>query len=466
MTRLPLLAAVILALPVGVATSAEPAPPPAADQPPEPPPITWDAYIAEIERTNPLMDAAKAGLDVFAQKLKQADWAYFPSIKLDAGIVPIPKAETDSNNNTTIDWSSWGVFYQVKLTIVQPLYTFGKIASLQRAAKHGRAAGRAAVDLARWELRYRAAGAWYGRLLAEELKGIIKDGEKWLDKATKNQEKMRDEDADDYDQSEHMRLNTRVADFEVLATQNAEIMRVSSDGMRLLLGRPPGNIPKPAVNELAPIAIELQPVERYVALARKAPGLDLARNERDARRALASNKDAELWPDIVFIGEVRLEDNTFDEDLTSGSSLIDEFPVTGLIGMRWNLDIPRRIHIAKEAWAEARKSAKTLEVKERLSELEVRQTYQQLLNKQKLVDVFRKSQKAAQGWMQGNWDLYDAGFGNFRDVMDALVQFYSKKAGYLQQVHEFNLLVFKLSQAIGVDITTLTTAEADKAALP
>jgi hypothetical protein len=40
-------------------------------------------------------------------------------------------------------------------------------------------------------------------------------------------------------------------------------------------------------------------------------------------------------------------------------------------------------------------------------------------------------------------------------VMDALVQFYQKKFGYLKVVFDHNLVVWRLSQAIGVDIRSL-----------
>ncbi len=468
---LPLRHLIALAAAVGLLTStavraAEPAP--AADAattaaaPTPPAPMSWRSFVTEVERRNPLMRAARAGLDVFEAKLGQADWAYFPSIKLDAGVVPFPEITDDDDGNTDLNWSKWGVFYQVKLSLVQPIWTFGKIAALQRAAAHGQRVGQAQVEIARWELRYRAAEAYYGRLLAGELDVIVSDGEDWLSKAEERLERLRDEDSPEYDQSEHLRLKTRVADFHVLAAQNAELMAVSSAGIRLLLDRQDGAVPALEETELRPIEVALAPVEHYVALLRdNSPELRMARAGRDARAALAERRDAELWPDIVFIAEMRFEDNTLDEDLTVATDILADLPVTGLVGLRWNLDVPIRLERANEAWAEANKTKYEAEAAGLLSELKVRRLYQQLAGKQKLVEVFRRSQKSAQGWLTANWDLYDAGFGNFRDVMDALVQFYSKKAGYLQQVHEHNLLIYKLSQVVGVDLTEVPVEAGD-----
>jgi len=39
--------------------------------------------------------------------------------------------------------------------------------------------------------------------------------------------------------------------------------------------------------------------------------------------------------------------------------------------------------------------------------------------------------------------------------MDALVQFYGKKVGYLKTVHEHNLLIVELGGIIGQDLSSL-----------
>ena len=96
-----------------------------------------------------------------------------------------------------------------------------------------------------------------------------------------------------------------------------------------------------------------------------------------------------------------------------------------------------------------------LQVAEQMAAVEIHRLVQDLRGKIELMASYKKAQKAAQGWLTASWDLYDSGFGSFRDVMDALVQFYRRKVGYLQAVHEHNLLVYELSRAVGADITQL-----------
>ena len=46
-------------------------------------------------------------------------------------------------------------------------------------------------------------------------------------------------------------------------------------------------------------------------------------------------------------------------------------------------------------------------------------------------------------------DLYDAGFGNVKEVTDALVEFYKRKLGYLKAAYDYNDAVARLSKAVG-----------------
>jgi outer membrane protein TolC len=126
-----------------------------------------------------------------------------------------------------------------------------------------------------------------------------------------------------------------------------------------------------------------------------------------------------------------------------------------VLGLRWKLDVPQRVFQTDEARARARRAEHEAAVQAALQEFKVRQLTQELVNKRELLRVFADSQKSAQGWLTATWDTYDAGFGSFRDVMDALVQFYQKKFGYLKLVFEHNLVTWRLSQAIGADVRTL-----------
>ena len=422
-----------------------------------PEPWTWDRYLEAVENGHPLMDAARAGLDQLQAKLDQAEWAIFPSFKLEAAATITPKV-TGNALESHSDWGTVGFFGKAVLEMVQPLWTFGKIGSLQRAANAGIDVGKAAVEVARWELRVRASEAWMGRLLSRELDAILADGKVWIDKAEKRMDRLKAADSDEYDQMEHLRLKTRAAEFYQLQADNLLLQMQAREGLRLLLRRPAGEEVALADTTLTPYEFEVQSADDYVAIMRQNdPGVRLARENARAQHALADAKAAEAWPDIVFVGQVNFSEGTQIENQGSyfANDPYHDHSVGGVLGLRWKLDVPQRIFQTDEARARAARADAEADVQADLQEFKVRQLAQELANKRELIRIFAESQKAAQGWLTATWDTYDAGFGSFRDVMDALVQFYQKKFSYLRMVFEHNTTTWKLSQAIGSDIRAL-----------
>jgi len=432
---------------------------------PEPRAVGWDELVERVEETSPLMAAARSGLERFGYTMSRADWAYFPSFRLDAGVAPVPTISGEGFG-VSVDLSSWGYFYRVSLTMAQPVYTFGKIAGLSAAAERGLDVGHAQVDVARWELRYRAAQAYQGALLSRDLDALFAEGKGWLDKAEARMARLRDEDSDDYDQIGHLRLKSRVADFWQMEAENRALHTTSHAGLRVLLSLPADQPVRPREDSLEPVALTLAPVEVCLAVGeRSMPGLRLARAGAAAKSALADAAEAAVWPDFVVVGELSATDSNAieaDGSVPGGGDL--GLAAGLLLGLRWDLDVAQKVLRGREARAEARQLGHRARAARDLMEVEVRRIYQQLTDRARLLGITRKSMTAARGWLTASWDLYDAGFGNFRDVMDALVQFYSKKVGYLKVVHEHNLLIVELSRAIGHDITTPVPAASPAAA--
>lgn len=463
--RVPLIAlAVLLASPLQAdAETPSPTSTPAAVPTPAPPGPgdterhTLESLQAAIENDHPLMDAARAGLSQLEARLSQAEWAIFPSFKL-TGTATITPTLTGDPLSFESSWDTVGVFGSVRLEMVQPLWTFGKISALQAAATAGVEVGKATLEVARWELRVRSAEAWLGRLLGRELDAILVDGQSWIQKAEKRMEKLKAEDSDEYDQLEHLRLKTRVAEFWQLAYDNKMLVQQSQEGMRLLLRKPRGTTIEMAEKDLEPYKLTVLSADAYVEIMRKNdPSLALARRGAKAQQELATARGRELLPDFVLVGQAGIARANQIEDQHSpfANDPFNNRVAGAALGLRWELDVAQKVFQRDEARARARRAKAEAMAQEDLQEFKVRGLALDLKNKSELLTISAESQKAAQGWLTATWDTYDAGFGTFRDVMDALVQFYQQKFGYLKLVFDHNLVAWKLSQAIGVDVRTL-----------
>lgn len=418
--------------------------------------VAWEDLVERVERTSPFMNAARSGLDAMESQLERAQWARFPSFRLEAGGTPTPEIQTNGFD-FDVDWSRWGYFYRVGITMVQPVYTFGRIRALRAAARSGVDVGKAQVDLARWELRVRMAQAYYGAQLAKELGDILRDGRSWLEKAESRMDRLRAADADSYDQMEHLRLKTRSAEFFQLEADQRQLEVTSLTGLRLLMSRGPDSPVVPAADGLKPIELGELSVETLVsAMVEHQPKFRMAQAAGKAKSALADSKASELWPQVVFLADGSVNDSNVLS--TEGTLMEGEtigYSIAVLLGMRWNLDVPQRLAVRDQARAEANAAVSRAQVARDMAELEVRRVYQALVDKRLLIDIYARSKKAAKGWLTAAWDTHDAGFGSFRNVMDALLQFYGKRLAHLKAVHEYNIMVHELSRAVGFDVTSL-----------
>lgn len=414
----------------------------------------YDA-VAVIEASHPMMYAARAGLQGLEAKLKQAQWAYFPSFELTVGIAPTPEITGDALKSTT-HWDKWGYAAGARLTMVQPVYTFGKIRSLQRAGEQGIEIGDAGIDLVRLELRYRLAQAWFGVLLARENRKMIDDGREWLYKAADRMESLRDEDSDDYDQSEYLRLRSREAEFYALEAENRLLETRAVHGLRLLTGETDPTKGVPLDEELEALEVTLTTPAQLVALAMENdPLMRINRANEQVKSYMHDHKRAQLLPDLVVLAEANAatSDVIEDQDSSFAHNAAHRLDARAIVALRWQLDVPQRIFQEREAKAFANMAAGETETSLQLAELNVRGLWQEMENVRVLIDAYKKSKTAAQGWLTTNWDLYQDGFADFNEVMDSLEQTVGKRAAYLKSVHDHNILVYALSRAVGQDIS-------------
>lgn len=416
--------------------------------------VAWPALVAEIEQTHPLMMAAHAGLERFEAALQSARWRHSPVFDIEAGLGPQPSVRQDAGK-TIVDAERWGYYYRVGVRLEQPLYSFGKLAGLKLAAAHGVEVGQAHVEVARWELRYRAARAYQGAVLSRELAGLLEEGARWIEKVQVRLEEMRKQDSERYDQMAHLRLKSRLGHFAQMNLDNQGLHEEAHQALRLLLSRPSERSVRPIEEEVAPTSLTLAPLADYLAIAdRQRPALREARADATAKSALADSAEAAIWPDVLLMGEFSAVDSDVIEVPGAVPGDRPEGVAAGLLlGLRWRLDIPQAIAQGRAVRAHAEQLAQRARSARATMEAEVRRLHSRLTRQSSVLTAMNDAKVAARSWLSASWELYDSGFGDLRDVTDALEQFWTTHVGHLRAVVAHNLLIVELSRAVGQDIT-------------
>ena len=406
------------------------------------------------------MAEARAGLERFEAALKSAQWSHFPVLELNAhfGLGPEGGALEAS---ATQEERRWGDTYRFGVTLEQPLYTFGKLAGLKAAARHGVEAGQALVQVARWELISRAAHAYQGALVAREVASLLRDGRRWVDKVNARLEELRLSDDEAYDPLVHLRLKSRLGELAQMESDNAALLSESEDALRLLLSQP-AEAPLQLGEEGVPFTpFALKPLEVYLAMAKaRRPEVKAAEARVLAQEALTEGAKAGLLPDLLLVGEFNaLGSETLERPLALPGQGSVGMAAGFLLALRWRFDARSSFLRGEELDARARQlRARAAESLQTL-EAEVRRLYGRLARQGALVEAKGEAAVAARSWLANAWELYDTGFGKLPEVMDALEQLWVARIGELRSRAAHNLMVIALSRAVGEDLTQAQGAE-------
>ena len=133
-------------------------------------PLDRRAAVRTALAQNPRIAAARAEEAALQAQRRQVDAARWPIVSLDAGVgpslqatlVPGTAAQSVEQQYGSLGLSDLSAAFVGNLSVIQPLYTFGKISHARSAARAGLDAQGALSDEAAGDLAVDAARAYWG----------------------------------------------------------------------------------------------------------------------------------------------------------------------------------------------------------------------------------------------------------------------------------------------------------------
>jgi outer membrane protein TolC len=424
--------------------------------------MDYEACVQRGLQRNAAVRAAAMSLDLYEVRLREAKTAAYPKLQFTGFATTLPTSvpnTTGLNPFTDFDWSLDALrpYFYGELTIAQPLFTFGKLGALRKLAREGIEVAQATRKVAEDELRYQVARAYWGLVLVESMQEMLEDGKRILKEQRERLEKLQADRDDSFDPSDLARLETYGAEFEDKYRQAGRNRALAMGGLAQAFSDPDTQV-TPADETLMPVPITILPSEAYEMLAlANHPRLLAMRHGVAAKLQQVDLASANAWPELAFTARIAAdwlkgrqpEDESFAKNPTNPTQ-------SGAgIALRWNLDILRTLAQRDAALVEfrqlqAQEQAETLKLR-----LEVRDLVQQLRDAQAMVAVHEKAMKAARGWLVGETQAWEDGFGTFEDVLKATEAWYRRRMAWLQAGYDHNVLVAGLGRAVGQDIRKL-----------
>ncbi|MBI3091582.1 MAG: TolC family protein [Candidatus Tectomicrobia bacterium] len=419
--------------------------------------------IATALKNNAELKEARLKIGAAESFLDEANAALFPSIELGAFVAPSPeyrgdvlaprddRARLDTGNTGSI-----GLFSSADLSIVQPLFTFGKITNLRQAARQGLAAERARVEQTRDEVVLKVKEFYYGLLLARELNEVLLEIEDIVKDAQHDAQVLLERDRGA--QTDVLRLQVA----QVVINQQKEEINKSIELARSALGHQLGVKPGTGL-EITETAlrreeVELLNLEMYVEMAlQHRPELRRLRAGIAAKDHLVKAEESDYWPRFFIAGGARGGHST-SVDRQTNPFVNDPFNFLEsyvALGFKWDLGFLKNQAEVKRARSEYEQLLAKQDFATTGIPLEVKKRYLEAKEAAANIANFRNGVKLARGLLALESSNFTFGLKESRDLIDALVSFATTEKSFFESLYQYNLSIARLGQAVGRELSAL-----------
>jgi outer membrane protein len=432
----------------------------AAQQRPAPRVLSLNESLALAVQNSPQIKEDQFGVLHRQSQRAQADAARFAQLEVTGVIGPSPRARGNQVNSpdSQTDPAITGAFGLATLNLVQPLYTFGKIDSLRKAAAHGITVSQAQVQERATKVAMLVYEAYYGHLLAVSLENLGLEVGDQLSSSLDKVRRQLEAGAPGVDNVDAFKLQTFQGELEKQLNDIREGKELALAGLRTLLFLDPMEPIELADKVLEPQVRETGSLEQYLADANQMrPEFTQAREGVKAYEKLVDAAKADYYP-VLFFGVFGSAAGATNRDRITNPFVYDRLNSTAIapvLGVQWKFNLGITAGKVEEAEAELGKIQQKQALAEQGIPFQVRQAYLEVQQHQANIEATRKGFRSGRQWLVAAVSNFDLGVGPGKDVADAAVAYAKLRAEYFQAVYNYNLGLAKLDHVAGRDVAVV-----------
>jgi len=419
------------------------------------------AVLRALETSPEILASASTVDHALARSRLAKSGRFMPEASATTAHAPVPGVSNPNSRPTDelfldpdvrSDWTNWGLFNQLSIEVVQPLYTWGQIGSLIRAAEHGVEVEEAAQETTENEVAFRTADLYYKLLLGEALVRFAEEAVQVVDSARGEAERLLDEGYEDIWDADLFRV--QIAEQEILA----ELVRVREgrEKARAALIRqlmlPDGTLLEPSDLVLEPADFTLDSLETYLMRAfDNRPELRRVSSGFSALDALVRVARSDFYPKLYLAGQfsVRGAPGRYQQAGPYHSDPLQGGGFAGGVGFRMNLNLLQTKAKVEQAEAKREASRYQLEAAQQLVLFEVEEAYRSVVVAQEAMRAQHEAVRISREWLQTEQINFDLEIVRVENLIEAVGRNLELKAKGFQATYAFNRAVLRLLWTTG-----------------
>ena len=420
---------------------------------------TLPECLSLAERNHPNLWASRARLAAAHAQLDEAKYTPFSywSANATTGVLPtiggtpfynaVPRTALSKGFGQDFQpFMSFGV----RGTI--PIYTFGKIESIKRAAEAQIRYNQWDLEKYRLQVRADVRRAYFGLMLARDALYIADDILSKLNKGIENVTSKLEANDNSVEEADRLRLEIYRDELLARVAEARKGENFATAALRFFTGvQTAFDIPD---EPLKRPEVPLGPVIRYLTAARLfRPDINLARAGVAARRAQVDFARAQLYPNIgMGLGfSYAIAPSATPQNTAWIGDPFNGFGAALAFGVEWGLDLlPKnaRVNAAESYLEEAR-------ALERYAlggvAVEVENAYGTAVEAKTREENWDRAEHRAKRWISSVQDAIDLGTKDERYIIEPLRAYVFARANHIQALMEFNLALSELARITGWD---------------
>ncbi|RMD71199.1 MAG: TolC family protein [Gammaproteobacteria bacterium] len=404
-----------------------------------------------IEEQRHLVDAARAQIQ---EALGHKKLSYH--VNTFVGIAPGVDGgffdEKGRVRNDLYDPQGLSAWFAVQLSIIKPLFTFGKI-------EHYAAAAQGQVDVRREDVRLRQGKtildvkkAYYGYLTARETRRLLVDVKGRVERALRLVDRWLEEGTGNVKPSDRYALESGIALLEKSIAEAEGVEKVALDGLKVLTGIGLGHPLEVADKDLKPLPLPQAPLDalKEKALEKRPEQAQLEAGLRARRHLVAAHK-AEKKPNL-YTGILGYAAYAPNRSRLNNPFIFDLFNTAGatpVIGIDWKWESGVQPAQVAKAKAELEALVSKADFARRGIPFEVAEAYYKVHAYHRGMEAMAQSSRAARRWMIASYADFEAGLEEAVKVMEAFKGYVLAHTDYLNTIYEYNMQVATLQKVTG-----------------
>lgn len=436
---------VLLALAPAVASSAEP------------PVLTLQQLISMALKFSPEVKASKSEVKLAEEQRNEAHGYRWP--QLDAtgmtGVVPNARLPIVKGFGNALSYPDpknklhgVNIFGRMDFSVVQPLYTFGKIAYREEAANKNIKVKELGVDSKKGEVIFQVSEAYYGLILAEQGKDAVREARSYLSDTRERIDRLLRISSPNVRETDRYRLAVYEGGVEKFGAQAEEGAKVAYTALKALTAsdqdfKVPTDLPSPT----APLGLD-----HYIRTALELrPEFTQLKEGLAARQLLVDAAKADRYPSF-FLAVVGQLAGAPGRKNIQDPFIIDYFNdnfAFPFVGAKWHFDfgiLKAKVNQAKAELEQLQHTEKTALMG---IPVEVAQAHGKVAENYKASQGLEKAYVNARRWLVTAFSNFDMGVGKLEDIFNAFERYGSFRGDYLMALYDYNLNAAKLNKVTG-----------------